>query len=49
LSFPQYLPNVSASNPGKKINFVENRAAAKASQGQFAPYQGWECDFEAGR
>ncbi|KAF5829451.1 hypothetical protein DUNSADRAFT_16062 [Dunaliella salina] len=44
-----YLPNVSASNPGKKINFVENRSATKASSGQFAPYQGWGCDLTAGR
>jgi hypothetical protein len=45
----QYLPNVSASNPGKKINFVENRQASRTSSGQFSPYSGWGCDFTAGR
>lgn len=44
----QYLPNVSAANPGKKINFVANRDAVRANSGQFAPYQ-WDCDLSSGR
>lgn len=35
----RYLPNVSAANPGKKINFVEAQAAAGEYADQLAPFQ----------
>lgn len=45
----QHLPNISAANPGKRINFVEHAAGGPGATpfwGQLAPYQGvWGCDL----
>ncbi|KAL6760935.1 hypothetical protein V8C86DRAFT_987674 [Haematococcus lacustris] len=47
----KYLPNISAANPGKKINLVEQAGVVAAQcAGQLAPYQGaFGCDVLSGR
>ena len=42
----QYLPNISAANPGKRIDFVTHAVAA-AHADQFAPYKAFGCDMKA--
>lgn len=36
----QYLPNISSTNPGKKINFVKHQDVASQYKGQLSAYQG---------
>lgn len=40
----QYLPNISAANPGKRIDFVTHAVAAQHPD-QFAPYKAFGCDL----
>ncbi|KAJ3689238.1 hypothetical protein LUZ61_018402 [Rhynchospora tenuis] len=40
-----YLPNVSATNPGKRIDYVSS-SALKIYHDQFAPYRAFGCDME---
>ena len=41
-----FLPNVSASNPGKRIDFVKNDVLA-AHPDQFEPFRAFGCDMRA--
>ncbi|KAM0910828.1 hypothetical protein ACQ4PT_013891 [Festuca glaucescens] len=41
-----YLPNVSAANPGKRIDYVSSTAVALYSD-QLSPYRAFGCDMEA--
>jgi hypothetical protein len=43
---PDSQPNVSATNPGKRIDFVAHRVARQHPD-QFAPYMLFGCDMEA--
>ena len=45
-SVAQYLPNISAANPGKRIDFVTHAVAA-AHADQFSPYKAFGCDMKA--
>lgn len=42
-----YLPNVSAANPGKRIDYVSS-SALKIYHDQFAPYRAFGCDMKNG-
>ena len=44
VSLLQYLPNVSSTNPGKKINFVAHPEVAASAPDTFLPYQVLGCD-----
>ena len=39
----RYIPGITSSNPGKRINFVDSPAAAEHPD-QFAPYKVFGCD-----
>ena len=41
-----FLPNVSSSNPGKRVDFVKNDVLAKNFD-QFAPFLAFGCDARA--
>ncbi|KAM0836846.1 hypothetical protein ACQ4PT_062049 [Festuca glaucescens] len=41
-----YLPNVSAANPGKRIDYVSSTAVALYSD-QLSPYRAFGCDMKA--
>jgi sacsin len=41
-----YLPNVSAANPGKRIDYVTSTAVALYSD-QLSPYRAFGCDMKA--
>ncbi|KAJ3692968.1 hypothetical protein LUZ60_012063 [Juncus effusus] len=40
-----YLPNISAANPGKRINYVSSSALSKYPD-QFSPYVAFGCDMK---
>eukprot|EP00798_Chlamydomonas_sp_ICE-L_P006708 gene6708-3378_t len=46
----KFLPNVSSTNPGKRINFVSHRDAVKEFSDQLLPYKGaFGCDPLSGK
>ena len=42
----RYIPGITSSNPGKRINFVDSPAAAEHPD-QFAPYKVFGCDTKS--